>query len=182
MYRVAVFIDNGYMRSLLKSYLNETRIDYRKFVEWISRGDDLFRAYVYDCLPYQSEKPTPEEREKMSRMQAFVRALECLDRFTVRQGRLECRGTKDEPVFVQKRVDLQLGLDIATLALGHRVDIIAVVSGDSDLIPAINFVKDRGVLVRLVHGPKRTYHDELWLLADERLEITHEVINCVALK
>lgn len=78
---------------------------------------------------------------------------------------------------MQKRVDLQIGLDIATLALKNRVHIIAVVSGDSDIIPALAYAKDEGALIRFVHGPHGTYHRDIWELADERIEITREVID-----
>ena len=43
------------------------------------------------------------------------------------------------PDLEQKGVDLRIGLDIARLALRERVDIIVVVSGDSDLVPAFRF-------------------------------------------
>ncbi|REJ38013.1 MAG: hypothetical protein DIU84_02180 [Bacillota bacterium] len=39
---------------------------------------------------------------------------------------------------------------------------IVLVTGDRDLIPAVEMAQSAGVLVRLVHGPKHTYHSELW--------------------
>lgn len=184
MDKVAVLIDGGYVRSLLKKYFLEAHIDYEAFVQWACQGGNLFRAYYYDCLPYQSKFPTEEERTLMSRQQKFFAALRKLRRFTVREGRLEYRGTADNgsPIFQQKRIDLQIGLDIAALALKERIDVIALVSGDSDIIPAINFAKDNAVIVRLVHGPRNTYHTDLWELADERLEITSDVIRRITLK
>jgi uncharacterized LabA/DUF88 family protein len=178
MDKVAVLIDAGYVRSVLKKHFHEARIDYGELAAWACQKDELFRAYYYDCLPYQSRSPTPEERDKISKAQSFFSALRRLRRFTVREGRLEFRGVDDEghPVFEQKRVDLQIGLDIATLALRERIHVFAIISGDSDIIPAVTYAKDLGVLIRLVHGPLRTYHTELWDLADERLEITSEVV------
>jgi uncharacterized LabA/DUF88 family protein len=135
-------------------------------------------TYYYDCLPYQSLVPSDEEREMVSRKQRFLSALKRLDRFTVREGRLEYRGTADDgsPIFQQKRVDLQIGLDIATVVTRGRADIVAMVSGDSDLLPAVQMAKDSGVIVRLIHGPKVTYHGDLWEAADERKQISSETI------
>lgn len=177
--KIAVFIDGGYLANVLKRHFGEPRLDYARIVDWICEDDELFRTYYYDCLPYQSSIPTDEERQMVSRKQRFLTALKRLDRFTVREGRLEYRGTADDgtPVFQQKRIDLQIGLDIATVVAMKRADIVAILSGDSDLLPALNMAKDTGVIVRLVHGPRGTYHNDLWDAADERKQISPEVIG-----
>jgi len=178
---IAILIDAGYLNSVLKKYFGAPQIDYERLVQWICRGDSLFRVYYYDCLPYQSSRPTPQESAMVSKKQKFLSALARSPRFTVRLGRLEYRGTADDgsPIYHQKRIDLQIGLDAATLVLRNRVGHIGIVCGDSDLIPAIELAKNEGIIVRLVHGPKGTYHQDLWDLADERLEITGEVIGSI---
>lgn len=180
----AILLDSGYLNNVLKKYYGEPRLDYRAFADWICGNDSLFRVYYYDCLPYQSSRPTSEEAQMVSKKQRFLAGLSRLNRFTVRLGRLEYRGTSDDgrPIFHQKRIDLQIGLDVATLVFNRRVDVIAIVSGDSDLIPAISLAKDNGVIIRLVHGPRPTYHQDLWDIADERLEITTEIIQEVSKK
>lgn len=182
MDRVAVLIDGGYLTKILQAF-KEPPIDHGLFAQWASGPNgQLFRTYYYDCLPYQSRVPTEAEKRLISRKQSFFAALRRIDRFTVREGRLEYRGVDDKgnPVFIQKRLDLQMGLDIATLVFGQRVDMIVLVSGDSDLIPAVELAKNNGVLVRLIHGPrseKTDYHQDLWDLVDERREITDDVIQ-----
>lgn len=178
MGQVSVFIDGGYLTRVLR-YFGKPRIRYEQFALWAAQGYDLFRVYYYDCPPYQSSHPTEEERERFRSAQKFFAALQRLDRFVVRLGRLAYRGTDDDgnPVFVQKRVDLQLGLDIATLVTERRVELIVLVSGDSDLIPAVELARDRSTLVRLIHGPRGTYHQDLWDLVDERREITRGILQ-----
>lgn len=175
----AVFMDGGYLSKLLRHYFGEPRIDYAKFAAWCASGMTVFRVYYYDCLPHQSSYPSEEERERLSRAQRFFTALQRLDRFTVRQGRLAYRGVDDKgyPVYQQKQVDLQLGLDIASVVSRGVVRMIVLVSGDSDLIPAVQFAQQEAVLVRLVHGPERTYHQDLWDIADERYQITEDIIR-----
>jgi uncharacterized LabA/DUF88 family protein len=68
-----------------------------------------------------------------------------------------------------------IGLDIASIIMRNTCSVIGLVSGDSDLLPALRLARDAGVLVRLVHGPERTFHPRLWEEADERLEITRDV-------
>jgi uncharacterized LabA/DUF88 family protein len=49
------------------------------------------------------------------------------------------------PNIEQKGVDLRIGLDIARLSLRALVDVIVVVTGDSDLVPAFKFARREGV-------------------------------------
>lgn len=180
--RAAVFIDGEYMVAVLKHF-GSPRVDYSRFADWACDGAELFRAYYYDCLPYQSAYPTAEEKKRFSDKQRFFTALRRLDRFYVREGRLEYRGTDDKgsPVFVQKRVDLQMGLDIATVVSKNRVGMVVLVTGDSDFVPAVRLARDEGIIVRLVHGPKRSYHQDLWEAVDERRELTEEILKSMLL-
>jgi len=49
----------------------------------------------------------------------------------------------------QKGVDIRIGLDMARLALRDMVRAVAVVTGDSDFVPAFKFVRREGVKVML---------------------------------
>lgn len=185
MNKVAVFIDGGYMASLLKEHFGEPPIDYKRLVDWaVQDGEELLRAYYYDCLPYQSAQPTPEERERFANKQRFFNALNRIPRFEVRQGRLVYRGTGEDgrPIFEQKGIDLLLGIDLALLATKGKIGIAAIVSGDFDLVPAVRVVKNEAVIVRVIHGPRGTYSEELWLEADERFELTKEVVATITKK
>ena len=45
----------------------------------------------------------------------------------------------------QKAVDLKLGMDITTLALNRLVDVIVLVAGDSDFVPAAKLARTNGI-------------------------------------
>lgn len=47
--------------------------------------------------------------------------------------------------FSQKRVDIKIGLDIASMTLKNQVDQIILVSGDSDFVPAAKLARREGV-------------------------------------
>jgi len=167
------------LRRLLEQFGN-LRIDYEKLTQWACNSDTLFRAYYYDCLPYQNANPNEDERRRVSNAQKCHMALRRLARFTVREGRLEFRGvdaSNGKPIFQQKRVDLLLGIDMASLASKRRVDAMTLIAGDSDFIPAVEYAREEGVIIRLAHGPQRTYHQDLWDTADERLEINEEILH-----
>ena len=91
----------------------------------------------------------------MSRTQSFFTALRNLNSFSVREGRLVHRGnnSQGQPIYVQKGVDLLLGLEFALLSAKHQITHAAVVSGDSDLIPAFDAAQQEGIKTWLIHGP-----------------------------
>ncbi len=47
--------------------------------------------------------------------------------------------------FSQKRVDIKIGLDIASMTLKNQVEQIILVSGDSDFVPAAKLARREGV-------------------------------------
>ncbi|RJP33379.1 MAG: NYN domain-containing protein [Phycisphaerales bacterium] len=112
-------------------------------------------------------------------MQSFVSQLERLPRFHVRLGKLAYRGERADgsPIFVQKRVDIMLGVDLTLVASKHQISTAILVAGDSDLLPAVEIARNEGVLVHLVHGPNP--HRELWDRCDERTLISQTLIDRV---
>jgi uncharacterized LabA/DUF88 family protein len=180
MYRVAVFVDGGYLDRELDDKRQGHRIDYYKlinnFVAKAGADREIVRVYYYHCLPYQAEPPTPEQNEKFGKAQKFMRALQRTSRFEVRLGRLSFRGNREDgtPIYEQKKVDLMLGLDLMSLSLKHSVDEVFLVAGDSDFVPAVNAVKKEGIVVYLVHG--KTPHDDLLDEVDERIPLTLELV------
>ena len=54
------------------------------------------------------------------------------------------------PNVQQKGVDMRIGLDIASLSLKDHVDVIVLVTGDSDFIPALKFARREGKQVILI--------------------------------
>ena len=53
------------------------------------------------------------------------------------------------PDISQKGVDIRIGLDIASIALKRLVRSVVLVTGDSDLVPAMKFARKEGLKVYL---------------------------------
>lgn len=47
--------------------------------------------------------------------------------------------------FIQKRVDIKIGLDVASMALKGQIDQIILISGDSDFVPAAKLARREGI-------------------------------------
>lgn len=197
MARLAIFIDGGYLDAIARDEFG-IWVDYQKLNEQITatvasktpEPVDRLRTYYYHCLPYQSNPPTPEEAYRYGQRHRLFERLRYLDRFEVRLGRLMFRGLDagGAPIFQQKRVDLLLGLDFALLSGKRQITHAAVVSGDSDLVPAFEVARREGISLWLFHGPRKskkdgtsTFASELWLAADERVELTEMFMTRVAM-
>jgi len=164
---------------LLKNEFALVRLDYEELATKLAGGLDILRTYYYDCPPFQSSTPTPDEKQRFAKAQSFFSALDRLPRYEVRLGRLAHRGfnAAGKPDFQQKRVDIMLGVDLALLAGKNQITHAVLLAGDSDFIPAIVAAKSEGVLVRLYHG--KSFHKDLWDCVDEREPITQMFIDAV---
>jgi uncharacterized LabA/DUF88 family protein len=149
-------------------------------------GRDLLRIYFYDAEPLTDTLKNPLDGSTINlsatpvfrQHTSLLDTLELTPHFAVRRGEAVNQGwklgssalrsmlktprpltaTDIVPDLKQKGVDLRIGLDIARLALCKMVDIIVVVTGDSDLVPAFKFARREGVRVFLDymgHGVKR---------------------------
>ena len=186
MARLAIHIDGGYMANVAKSA--GVWVDFELLSakvaatirETTEEPLDLIRTYYYDCLPYQSASPTLDEEGRRRRKSRFFNGLRELPNYAIREGRLTLQGVNQQgqPIFQQKRVDLMMGLDIARLAAKGQVTHTALLSGDSDLIPAVEAAQQEAVIVWLVHDAQGAAK-ELRLLADNRILLDDEFLKAV---
>ncbi len=177
MDRVAIFIDGAYLDFGLRDHAPGVRLDFGLLSRTLANGKEILRSYYYHCPPYQSNPPTAEERNRVSRRQAFFAQLNRLPRFQVRLGQLAYRGEKPngKPILVQKRVDIMLGVDLVQLSIKDQIRTAVLLAGDSDFLPAVQVAREEGVLVHLFHFERP--HRELWDACDERTLIDQPLIE-----
>jgi len=128
-----VYIDGGnFFHSLKNSGIQEKDFDYRKFVDWICGESAKNVRYYVGQVKRENGNAKSEELYK-SQQQRFER-LKKFGFYLVR-GRLVKIGGK----FMEKGVDVRIGIDIAIGAAKNYYDKAFVISSDSDLVPAIEF-------------------------------------------
>jgi uncharacterized LabA/DUF88 family protein len=143
------------------------------------KDHELLRIYFYHARPAEGTLRNPMDNKPLDlattdvhrRHSALIDKIELLPDFAVRLGetvthgwrlgRAAMRQLRNQPRpldpsdlvpnISQKGVDLRIGLDIARLALRQLVQIVVVVTGDSDLIPAFKFARREGLRVYLGH-------------------------------
>jgi len=180
MSRYAVFVDGGYLRAVLRQF-GEPRISYAKLSDCFSHGEERLRTYYYDCAPYQSNPPTPEEQERKKGFDRFVFALQSsLPRFQLRLGRLQRLQDPDGTwKFVQKKVDVLLAVDLVRLSCEKQIQRAVLIAGDSDFVPAVQIARDAGTIVQLYHGTNPRPHSELLQACDDRFVIGDSLIEAI---
>ncbi|MFX0106892.1 MAG: NYN domain-containing protein [Candidatus Hodarchaeota archaeon] len=181
--RAGVFIDIGYFGKVLKYCFGEPRINFEQFSDLLCEGRERLRTYVYDCTPYESTPPTSEETRRVANHVRFINSLTRLSRFDVRLGKTALNPLTGE--FYQRGVDVLLTVDLMRMAWSRQVDTAILVTGERDLIPAIESAKDAGLLIIIYHKecndnqdrPVTRVHDDLLSVCDEWAYIENELIE-----
>ena len=147
MSRVAVFIDAGYLDNITFQKYGGLKIDMAKLSLLLAGSHDHLRTYYYNCLPYVGSNPTPQDMSRLEHARKYFSALRRLERFDVREGKLKMRPGGP----VQKQVDMLFGVDLVRMASKHLITHATLLTADSDFIPAVQFAKDDGVVVKLAY-------------------------------
>ena len=141
--------------------------------------EELYRIFYYDCEPFGGTvkglaggpridfSVTPQHVHQT----ALLAHLAKKPYVAVRKGELSYRGWKLRsqiafqlkknpgrvltpadfvPDFQQKGVDMRIGLDIALMAIDGLVERVALITADSDFIPAMKLARREGLQVVLI--------------------------------
>jgi uncharacterized LabA/DUF88 family protein len=154
------------------------------------KTEEVAKIFYYDSTPHEKKEKNPishvetdyaKTSANQSRKRLFTE-LGKMDFVALRRGVVKPRGwtlsrnyaeqlmngkvvaPSANDVFLnfeQKGVDMRIGIDVATLSIKRLVDRIILISGDTDMIPAIKLARREGIQVVLVNVPKRSLIDEL---------------------
>lgn len=141
------------------------------------KGMLLHRIYIYDANPLEQKVSNPlsgasqdyGSTPQFAHFKAVLADLKKIPFVSLRLGDLVQRGWKIKkskfkskstsitvtdtdlvPEIQQKGVDMRIGLDIAALTLKKHVDVIVLVTADSDFVPAMKFARREGAQLYLV--------------------------------
>ncbi|MBM3134835.1 MAG: NYN domain-containing protein [Chloroflexi bacterium] len=133
--RVMVFIDGSNFYRCLKSQFGMANVDFLKLALLLCSNRKLIRIYYYNAVVRQEDG---EERYK--EQQRFFERLRDVPYLELRLGRLEKRGD----TVVEKGIDVAIATDMLLRAYSNAYDTAILVSGDADLVPAVEGAKDLG--------------------------------------
>ncbi|MFA7666522.1 MAG: NYN domain-containing protein [Burkholderiaceae bacterium] len=167
----------------------------------------LHRVYFYDAEPMKGKLQTPLQGDELdlsnspaaNNNRALHQGIVRVPFVSLRMGELAhngwrlprnmlkydrssttISGSQLRPVIQQKGVDMRIGLDIAALTLKRHVQIIALVTGDSDFVPAMKFARREGAqlfLYTLGHGIKDEMREHSDIVVDDVVPGTGAQVN-----
>ena len=124
----------------------------------LREGETHYRTYLFDALPFVPDMgATPDQIAKSDGKYAYFDALRYKEGIMVEEGvvrpkRTICFNCKTEfSVPVQKLVDVKISVRLTSLAWSKVVDKIVLLTGDRDLLPAVEASEPSGTTVRLAY-------------------------------
>lgn len=194
MKRISVMIDGGHLRVATRRSQQPFTADYIEKVGLACSlaTEEIIRILYYDCPPYKGETKLPISKQKFQHTgnDLWLHELARKDLFAIRQGVLKFRGyvlkknhqpstppqdSDFEPKFEQKGVDMRIGLDMALFAYNRSVELIALMTNDTDCIPAMKYARRAGIQVALMQLPDMRTTPELLAHSDFRRGIAWPV-------
>lgn len=120
------------LTSLLSSYLEHLSIDAK-----------LQDIYFFTAIRNHVAKTNPES---VQRHQTYIKALESsgirIIKGKFKRGQNFCKAcNKVYEKYEEKETDVHIAIKIIEMAMTNRLDAIVIVSGDTDLIPAVDLVR-----------------------------------------
>jgi uncharacterized LabA/DUF88 family protein len=175
--RIMIFIDGSNLYHNLKTHNLNTRIDFKKFSDLLCAGRKHIRTYYYNTPIKQADDPAEYRRQQLFfdglRRTPYLELK--LGYFLKKTKKCEnCGHTLNYPV--EKGCDVNLAVDMMSMAYKNLYDVAILVSSDGNFASACQCVKDLGKHI------ENTYfeHGSSWHLlniCDVRILIDQALIN-----
>ncbi len=145
-----IFVDDGFF-GLVKKHFQKQDGKSKKYLQTfrnICKKENFIikHLFIYTCPPFQSPKPTEKEDFLMSKYQNMTKMLRKKNWITLREGRcqkyINQKGIED---FCQKGVDALVIMDMYDIKENYpSVKKIILIASDSDFVPVIKRMKEKG--------------------------------------
>lgn len=172
--RVAVYIDGSNFYNYLKdkeiNFPKGAKFDFKNFVNYLV-GDRECVSKRYYTGVFRNIDGTKKSEELVRGQQKFFTNIK-KDGFVVKRGRI----MPIEGVYKEKGTDVKIAVDLVIGAVDNHYDTAILISSDTDLIPAIRYIKYRKKKLEYVgfaHNPSfgiQKYADFSILLLPKDIE------------
>lgn len=140
--RVCIYIDGsnfyGYLKDEEVSFPKGVSFDFRKFADFLVNSRSCISKRYYTGI-FRNIDGTSKSIGLVKGQQKFLSKLESHDGFTIKRGRI----LYDSGRIREKGTDVKIAADLIIGAVDDIYDTAILVSSDTDLIPAIQYVKYR---------------------------------------
>jgi uncharacterized LabA/DUF88 family protein len=173
--RVMCFIDSSNLFSHLRDAFGSGKYRQERLCEMLAGPERTLVGWRF----YAAMLPVPESDRQTSRYEAqrrFFDLIRSQPRATLVLGRFLVEGEPPHQRLREKGVDVRIALDMVWLAARDDFDAAILMSGDEDLVPAVEAVREleKRVEVALPAGAQ-AYH--LKAAADADVTIEREMFD-----
>lgn len=147
--RVMIFIDGSNLYKRTKGLIPEGKqVDIEKLANKLLGERKLERIYYYNT---STPSEDPEEQKSQQRFLEKLGWINHLQKrigkpvpkeYTVKCPNPDCGTEFPFKTHIQKGVDTRMAVDMVTLAIRDAYDIAILVSGDGDLVEAVDFIRE----------------------------------------
>jgi len=152
--RVAVYIDAnnffGYLKDKEINFPKGVKFHYDKFIDYLVKSRKLVSKRYYVGIARNIDD-TEKSKNLVRGQQKFLSYLE-KEGFAIKRGRIVYDGGKIR----EKGTDVKIAVDLIVGAVDNLYDTAILISSDTDLIPAVKYVKFKGRKLEYVgfsHAP-----------------------------
>lgn len=161
-----IFVDDGFF-GLVKKHFQKENGKPKKYLQTFrnickKENLNLKHLFIYTAPPHQSPKPTKTEDFLMSRYQNMTKMLRNKKWITLREGRCQkIINEQGEEEFSQKGIDALIILDMYDFKENYpNIKKIILIASDSDFVPVIERMKQKGIEVILYTYFDRKRHSK----------------------
>ncbi len=209
MEKSVIFIDgNNLYHNLKQMKVKPSNLDFEKFVDLICErfGCELKEVRYYNSVPtlrdgkelYFSHLKFIDGLRKLPKFKVFTRKLQIHSTKELLKEKQELIDSMDlcdscKPIIEgnllgaignvkkkEKGIDIMIAVDIVEYAVHNRADILILVSGDADFMPALELAKIKGTKIKsasLVHGYSRSLRENFEFFAIGRNKIIEDCLK-----
>ncbi len=178
MKKVVLFIDgNNFYYGLKRVYGKDkhlTNFNFKKLGEILAGKDrEFLRAFYYNAsLDYS------DDQEKYWKQQKFFDKIRNTEKVKLILARLQKRKVKGttKNYYVVKGDDIHIAVDMVKGTYENTFDIVILVSGDGDFVPAVKAVQEKGKSVENAYF-KLSLSWHLKQECDSSVQLTKEILD-----
>ena len=126
MIRIIVFIDNSNIFKGFRKY--NIKADYEKLKNFIASGRELQSIFLYEGVVYPMSPEKKKWYDELNNRSGYV--------IKASFDKIASSGA------IEKKVDINIAIDIISLAYEDAFDTAVLVSGDGDFVPILKKLKE----------------------------------------
>jgi len=165
MERITIFIDNSNIFKGFQKY--NVHADYEKLKALIIRGRKLDAIYLYEGVVYPLSPEKKRWYELLSDRSGYI-IKTSFDKIVNNEA-------------IEKKVDINIAIDVVSLAYEDAYDTAVMVTGDGDFLPVVKKIKDLGKDVELWAFKYSLSNAMRELLEEERILYLDDILNEIKL-